>query len=119
MYYLVVDESNDVNQLKGRIRVLEDNISKLVGENKKIREKSEWVDVEELANYKKWLDEANAAYEELEKSASRQLDESLERCFNHMTRCRCLPVLQAPTFNAFKKWALGMDTSDTDADFNY
>ena len=119
MYYLVVDESNDVNQLKGRIKVLEEDVSRLAEENKKVKEKSEWVDVEELANYKKWLNEANIAYEELEASSEKRLDESLERCFNHMTRCRCLPVLQAQTFNEFKKWALGMDTNDTDADFNY
>lgn len=41
MYYLVVDESNDVNQLNGRIKVLEEDVSRLVEENKKIKEKSE------------------------------------------------------------------------------
>lgn len=41
MYYLVVDESNDVGQLKGRIKVLEEDVSRLVEENKKIKEKSE------------------------------------------------------------------------------
>ena len=109
MYHLVVEEDN-INSLKDKIRLLEE-------ENKKLKEKSEWVNIEELDNYKKWLNEANVAYEELEASSEKKLDDSLERCFNHMNRTRCLPVLQAPTFNEFKKWALGMDTSDTDSDF--
>lgn len=119
MYYLVVDESSDVNYLKDKVKALEDSEKRLKGELEKLSKKSEWFNADELYRYKKWLDEANVAYEELEKSTNRQLDEALERCFNHMTRYRCLPVLQAQTFNEFKKWALGMDTSDTDADFNY
>lgn len=109
MYHLVIEEDN-INSLKDKIRLLEE-------ENRKLKEKSEWVNVEELANYKKWLDEANKAYEELESNSEKQLDESLERCFNHMSRMKSLPVLQAPTFKEFKKWALWMDTSDTDSDF--
>lgn len=119
MYYLVVDESSDVNYLKDKVKALEDSERRLKEELEKLSKKSEWFNADELYRYKKWLDEANVAYEELEKSTNKQLDEALERCFNHMTRCRCLPVLQAQTFNEFKKWALGMDTSDTDADFNY
>lgn len=99
----------------------EDDIDRIKRENEvlkaKLKEKSEWKNSEELANYKKWLDEANTAYEELEANSEKQLDESLERCFNHMSRMKSLPVLQAPTFKEFKKWALGMDTSDTDSDF--
>lgn len=53
----------------------------------------------------------------MEASSEKTLDESLERCFNQMNRTKSLPVLQAPTFKEFKKRALGMDTSDTDADF--
>lgn len=109
MYHLFVEEDN-INSLKDRIRILEE-------ENGKLKEKSEWVDMEELANYKKWLDEANRAYEELEANSEKQLDEALERCFSHMSRMKSLPVLQAPTFKEFKKWSLWMDTSDTDADF--
>lgn len=115
LYYLVVDDSNDVGMLKERIRVLEE-------ENKKLREKSESqksvaVDSWELEKYKKWLDEANKAYEELEATSEEKLDSALKLCFDQMARTRSLPILQAPTFKEFKKRALGMDTSDTDSDF--
>ncbi len=99
----------------------EEDVERVRRENEmlkeKLKEKSEWKNSEELASYKKWLDEANAAYEELESESEKKLDEALERCFNQMSRTNSLPVLQAPTLKEFKKWALGIDTSDTDSDF--
>lgn len=101
-------EEEDVEMVKRENEMLKE----------KLKEKAEWKNSEELASYKKWLDEANAAYEELEANSEKTLDEALERCFDHMRRVNSLPILQAPTFKEFKKWALGIDTSDTDSDFD-
>ena len=103
----------------GMYVLVEDDVDSLRRENEelkqKLKEKSEWSNSEELANYKKWLDQANNAYEELERGKDEELDWALRRCFDYMQSRRCLPV---PTFNEFKKWCAGIDTSNTDSDFS-
>ena len=101
MYHLVVEE-DDANSLKDRIRILEE-------ENKKLKEKSEWVNIEELANYKKWLDEANAAYEELEAQKEKELASITKRCWDYMVQRKCCPT---QTKQEFEYWIIGKEYTD-------
>ena len=80
----------------GMYVLVEDDVDALRRENEelkqKLKEKSEWSNSEELAKYKKWLDQANAAYEELEKQHEEEFNAIANRCWNYMTQRKCCPT---------------------------
>jgi len=110
MYYLVVDESNDVNQLKGRIKVLEDDLSKLVEENKKIKEKSEsnqgvGSDLGVGVGLEADLYEARVQweyYEDLYKKEVADKQERIRKCFRWLKKAN-----PKADWDEFRDWVMG------------
>lgn len=97
----------------GMYVLVEDDIDSVRRENEELKEKlkkkSEWADSEELANYKKWLDEANAAYEELEAQSKAEIEGITKRCWDYMVQRKCCPT---QTKQEFEYWILGKEYKD-------
>lgn len=87
--------------------LVEDDVDALRRENEelkqKLKEKSEWSNSEELANYKKWLDQANSAYDELVAQHEREITDITKRCWDYMSQRKCCPTQNKSQFEYWIK----------------
>jgi len=92
----------------GMYVLVEDDVDALRRENEelkqKLKEKSEWSNSEELANYKKWLDQANSAYDELVAQHEREIMDITKRCWDYMSQRKCCPTQTKSQFEYWIKW---------------
>ena len=92
----------------GMYVLVEDDVDSLRRENEelrqKLKEKSEWSNSEELANYKKWLDQANSAYDELVAEHEKEIMSITKRCWDYMFQRKCCPTQTKSQFEYWIKW---------------
>lgn len=68
---------------------------------------------EELSQYKEWLDQANKAYEDLEREKKAEVDGITKRCWDYMYQHKCCPT---QTYKEFEYWILGKEYADIQFD---
>lgn len=88
-------------------------LEKEVKELKEKLKKSDVVDSGGLGKYKEWLDQANKAYEDLEKEKKAEVDSITKRCWDYMYQHKCCPT---QTYKEFEYWILGKEYADIQFD---
>ena len=109
-YYVV---SEYVNHLEEENWELENTVVSL---RKQLKEKGEEKSESDDEWLKSDLDFQISENERLTEEHDREIRDITERCYNHMARCKCLPV-GISSINEFSYWIKWVDISDMDSDF--